>query len=348
MSKVPRSVLLSLVLMSFALPMLAQPYGAWLTLATRTPSGYITVPHHPAFNFTNAVTFEAWVAISDPGACSSILGKEWTTNYWVGICGTKLRSYFNGTTSLFDSGTVPANNWTHIAVVFDNGKSYHYVDGELTGSRDEAFTTMGTSTTDFRIGSDSQFAFSTAGAIDEVRVWNVARTQAQIRAAINTPINSPQTGLVAVYHLDGSGADSVGGHNGSVAGTGAAFLTSPVTLNCGTSSGDSLCLESSRFSVSVEWLTADGARGTGHVVPGSSAGSGLFWFFAPDNWELLVKVLNGCGVNSRKWAFSAATTNVHYELAVTDVRSGVTKRYFNYQAVSAPAVTDTGAFATCP
>lgn len=346
MIKVSRSVFLSLILATFALPVLAQPYSAWLVLPTRTPTSYITVPNHPDFNFTTAVTFEAWVSITDPGGCSSILGKQFTTNYWVGICGTQFRSYVRGTASQFNAGVVPANNWTHVAVVFDNGTSSHYIDGELVGSRVESFTTMGTSDTDFRIGSDSAYNFSPVGAIDEVRIWNVARTQAQIRAAINTPINSPQTGLVAVYHLDGSGADAVGGHNGTTVN--AAFLNGAVALNCGTSTGDFLCIESSRFSVSVEWLTPDGTRGTGHVVPGSSAGSGLFWFFASDNWELLVKVINGCALNNRKWAFSAATTNVHYELAVTDVKTGQTKRYFNYQGVSAPAVTDTGAFATCP
>jgi len=248
MINVSRSVLLSLVLATLALPVLAQPYGAWLVLPTRTPTSYITVPHHPDFNFTTAVTFEAWVSISDPGGCSSILGKQWTANYWVGICGTTFRTYFNGTASQFNGGTVPANNWTHVAAVFDNGKSYHYIDGELVASRDDSatFPTMGTSDTDFRIGSDSAYNFSPVGAIDEVRIWNVARTQAQIRAAINTSINSPQTGLVAVYHLDGGGVDSVGGHNGTTVN--AAFLNAPVALNCGTSTGDFLCIESSRFS----------------------------------------------------------------------------------------------------
>jgi hypothetical protein len=109
-----------------------------------------------------------------------------------------------------------------------------------------------------------------------------------------------------------------------------------------------LCIGGNRFAVQVNWLTTDGSRGVGTVVPGYSADSGLFWFFNASNWELLVKSLNGCGLNNRKWFFSAATTDVHYEIAVTDVTNGTTKRYFNYLGTAAPANTDTDAFATCP
>ncbi|MCP4658622.1 MAG: hypothetical protein GY856_24695 [bacterium] len=76
--------------------------------------------------------------------------------------------------------------------------------------------------------------------------------------------------------------------------------------------------------------------------------SGLLWFFDPDNWELLVKVLDGCAVNQRYWVFAAATTNVETTLEVTDSLSGQMKTYHNPLGTSAAAVTDTFAFATCP
>ena len=46
--------------------------------------------------------------------------------------------------------------------------------------------------------------------------------------------------------------------------------------------------------------------------------------------------------------FSAATTNVFYRMEVFNQEYGVNKVYFNYPGPPAPAVTDTGAFATCP
>jgi len=76
--------------------------------------------------------------------------------------------------------------------------------------------------------------------------------------------------------------------------------------------------------------------------------SGLFWFFSSDNWEIMVKALNGCGLNNRYWIFSAATTNVFYRMEVFDTVGLEQKIYFNYPGPPAPAVTDTDAFATCP
>ena len=109
----------------------------------------------------------------------------------------------------------------------------------------------------------------------------------------------------------------------------------------------SLCLSRGRFRVEVAW-DANGSSGAGRTVPAASADSGLFWFFAPDNWEVMVKVLDGCGVNGRYWVFAAGTTNVGYTLTVTDTRTGRTARYENPLGQRSPAITDVDAFATCP
>jgi hypothetical protein len=107
------------------------------------------------------------------------------------------------------------------------------------------------------------------------------------------------------------------------------------------------CLNGGRFRVHVDWET-ERATGKGSAVPLSSTGSGLFWFFAPENWELLVKVLDGCAANGRHWVFTAAATDVEYRLTVVDTRTGRTKVYFNPQGTPAVALTDTDAFDTCP
>ncbi|MCP3962230.1 MAG: hypothetical protein GY719_30685 [bacterium] len=114
---------------------------------------------------------------------------------------------------------------------------------------------------------------------------------------------------------------------------------------------DTLCLNGDRFRVEVEWRDFEGTLGAGRVVPlgpAASQDSGLFWFFDQDNWEMLIKVLDGCAINGRFWVFSAATTNVAYTLRVTDTESLETREYSNPLGTSAAAVTDTGAFETCP
>ncbi|HKS21590.1 MAG TPA: LamG domain-containing protein [Thermoanaerobaculia bacterium] len=338
------AALFVLSLIVAATPAAAQPYGAFFV--RNSGQGYVEVPHSSVFDFSTGFTFEAWVSGSDAGPCSGIAGKQYTTAWWIGVCGTTLRSYIKGTPSLFDGGKVPANEFVHIAVTYDGATRKHYIDGELVASRADSGP-MTTNTQPMRFNSDVAYSPEYANTIDEVRLWNVARTQDELRSGINKTINTPQTGLVAVYHLDGNANDAIAGHHGTTNGTGA-YLTSPVALTCGSTNSTQLCLTPNRFSVTSKWQLPDGTRGVGTVVPGSNSTSGLFWFFGSDNWELLVKVLDGCPVNNNKWVFSAATTNVHYQLAVTDVKSGQTKRYFNYFGQSAPAVTDTEAFATCP
>ncbi len=340
--------LLFVVFFGFALaaasPLRAQPFGAWMVLTGA--SGYVEIADSPALNPTSAFTFEAWVSVTDANGgtgCSSIAGKNYLTAWWVGICGTTLRSYLKGGSSHKDGGTLDSG-WNHIAVTFDGTNRRHYINGEIVGTFPETGP-LTTSTSAVRIGSDVSWVHTPAGAIDEVRLWNAARTTEQIRSTINVPISTATPGLVSVWSLDASGNDSLGGHNGSLNGS-VAFLNGAVASSCSPTS-TSLCFEG-RFAVSATWVKPDGTHGNGTVVPGASTNSGLFWFFSSDNWELLVKELNGCGLNSRRWIFSAATTNVHYRLNVYDVTHGVAKVYFNYQGISAPAVTDTDALAVCP
>ncbi|MEO1087517.1 MAG: hypothetical protein AAFY88_25035, partial [Acidobacteriota bacterium] len=106
------------------------------------------------------------------------------------------------------------------------------------------------------------------------------------------------------------------------------------------------CLNNDRFAVSIEWKDFEGGEGVGTFVEDSDDSS-LWWFFTPSNWEMLVKVLDGCGFNDRFWVFAAAVTNVEFTLTVTDTVTDETRTWFNPLGVSASAITDTDAFATC-
>jgi hypothetical protein len=327
----------------------AQPFGAW-PVYTGTTGKYIEVPSSADLNPAGAITIEAWVGVTTstptPSGCKSIVGKDFTTSYWVGICGTTLRSYLAGTASLKDGGTVPTSESTHIAVTYDGINRRHFINGEEVAVFPQTGALPGNASP-VRIGSDVSYDFQPSGFIDEVRLWNVARSVEQIRGSINVPINSAQPGLVSVWSLDAGGIDVVGGHNGAVVG-GLGFLNFPVALTCGAGSATSACLNT-RFSVSVTFRDPNtGLTGTGQVVSCPNPDSAMFWFFAPNAWEVMVKSINGCGLNSRYWAFSAATTNVFYRLNVADIRGGANKIYFNYPGPPAPAVTDTAAFTTCP
>ncbi len=110
------------------------------------------------------------------------------------------------------------------------------------------------------------------------------------------------------------------------------------------SSPTGACKNGDRFLVEVDWRDFDGNVGKGRVLPQGSDETGLFWFFGPDNLEMLVKVLDGCGLNQQHWVLAAATTNVEYTLRVTDTLTREVREYFNPLGNTAPALTDTSAF----
>ncbi|MEE8523316.1 MAG: PKD domain-containing protein, partial [Thermoanaerobaculia bacterium] len=117
--------------------------------------------------------------------------------------------------------------------------------------------------------------------------------------------------------------------------------------NVCVASGSTVCLNRNRFQVTVDWRDFDGVSGSGTLAPAGSDDSGLFWFFDEANWEMLVKVLDGCGFNDRFWVFAAATTNVEYTLRVVDTLTGYVSEYVNPLGIAAGAITDSSAFATC-
>jgi hypothetical protein len=106
------------------------------------------------------------------------------------------------------------------------------------------------------------------------------------------------------------------------------------------------CLNGGRFRVEADWRTPSGASGRGQVM--SLAGdSGAFWFFDPDNAELIVKVIDACRLG-RFWVFAAGLTHVEVEITVTDTQTGQSKTYFNPMGRPFEIIQDTDAFATCP
>jgi hypothetical protein len=110
--------------------------------------------------------------------------------------------------------------------------------------------------------------------------------------------------------------------------------------------GRTLCLSNGRFSVAAEWRSSTDS-GTATAVP-LTGDSGYFWFFDASNVEMLVKALNGCGVNGRYWVFAAGLTDVEVTLRVTDTQTGALKTYVNPRGTAFEPIQDTSAFATCP
>ncbi len=144
-----------------------------------------------------------------------------------------------------------------------------------------------------------------------------------------------------VFRVRAVNAGGVSGYSGEAhSGT---FAEDPQPCFAG---GESPCLRD-RFEIEVSWRNHDGDRGSARQVQGSED-SAVLWFFDDDNWEMLVKVIDGCGFNDHYWVFAAATTDVEYSLRVIDTLTGQVAFYYNPLGNAADATTDTAALATCP
>lgn len=125
-----------------------------------------------------------------------------------------------------------------------------------------------------------------------------------------------------------------------------ALATEPMTVVTEAACApNTLCLLGGRFQVEASWkLSPTGPEGVGTPVPiPGSDQTGMFWFFEPSNIELVVKVLDGQGINGKHWVFYGALSDVEYEVRVTDTTTGAVKTYRNERG-NICGRTDTNAF----
>ena len=123
-------------------------------------------------------------------------------------------------------GTTPLalGTWYHVAATFDGAALKLYVNGNLDASLDVVQPLASASTVAVSLASALTLAGAPAGffngRMDEVRIWNVDRDQAQIQATSNAQLTSATPGLVARWSLDEGSGTAIGGSAGtSVNGT---------------------------------------------------------------------------------------------------------------------------------
>jgi len=107
-----------------------------------------------------------------------------------------------------------------------------------------------------------------------------------------------------------------------------------------------LLLQQNRFEVSATWRTPHGETGNAQPVRLTDE-TGYFWFFDPNNVEMVLKVLDGCTLSNHFWVFAGGLTNVAVDVTVKDLATGVVTTYHNPQNTAFAPIQDTSAFNTC-
>jgi hypothetical protein len=165
-----------------------------------------------------AITLEAWIK-ADTWRSNiwegSIIEKEQASpdNGYMLRCGDNGSANFiignNGWSEITASNVMELGRWHHLAGVYDGSMQYLYVDGQLAASRSNT-NGIGATLVQLYLGSSYLYNDRTFdGMIDEVRIWNTARSQAQIQASMNDTIPSDTPGLVAYYRFDETGGDTL-------------------------------------------------------------------------------------------------------------------------------------------
>ncbi|WP_417867570.1 LamG-like jellyroll fold domain-containing protein [Xanthomarina gelatinilytica] len=157
-------------------------------------------------------TMSAWVNRKANSLNKSILSKRdaaYTQGYdfKINATGKFEVSWKTSTGSLqqiVSNTTIPEDTWHHLAVIYQSGTAYLYIDGVL--DKQENKTAPNNTTESFYIGAASKLTPQAFfhGNIDEVRVWNTALDIDQLRYIMNQEIEN-NAGFVGASYFVGKG-----------------------------------------------------------------------------------------------------------------------------------------------
>jgi hypothetical protein len=158
---------------------------------------------------SGSYTKEAWIRISaHPGSTYHLI--TCPGRHALFLNADKLAAGNNGATHVSNPATFPLNQWVHVAVTYDAATTTMrlYQDAELVASNTSVPTISGAVTSLFLGRSTPSAGTFFAGIMDEVRIWNLARTRDQlyqIRQCEPSATTSP--GLTAYYRFNQGIAD---------------------------------------------------------------------------------------------------------------------------------------------
>lgn len=112
-------------------------------------------------------------------------------------------AFFGDDLNVSSSNFVNDTAWHHWAVTYDtpSGDRKVYQDGTLVDSDVAGGTYTGTGLLSLGWKSNLASAYF-GGRLDEIRIWNVARSGAEITAAMDTPLTGEENNLVGYWPLD--------------------------------------------------------------------------------------------------------------------------------------------------
>lgn len=177
---------------------------------------YVRVPRHASLEPAQALTIEAWIKPDGAGGFHNRIARI-TADFASGyiLAGSqggdqrlqlRIDSASGGSTNAKDTVALSTytGQWVHVAGVYSSTQNYCrlYVNGILKGSAASAGTILYSNSAlyigNYIAASNEDFD----GQIAEVRIWNVARTEAELTATMNKQLLGHEPGLVGYWQFD--------------------------------------------------------------------------------------------------------------------------------------------------
>jgi hypothetical protein len=150
-------------------------------------SNYVQIGASPSLDMSNALSFsfEAWVYPTGPSG-GTFVSKE--NEYAIGENANGMIQWRfannNFNWAWYTNGFfIPTNQWTHVAVVYDQGTVYTYANARLVSKTPGSgpIENFAPGQNDFRIGARQQTGEYFQGLIDEVSIYNQALSMPEIQ-----------------------------------------------------------------------------------------------------------------------------------------------------------------------
>lgn len=195
---------------------------------------HVEVQHSPALAIAGVMTVEAWIKIDSYPSHPAVIVTKMQRSPWEGFSlhlqgGFLFMAAFRAGLNppyeqvSADWSTIAPRQWTHVAGVARPASLDLFVNGALVGSSPVQGGVSGTGAAyPLRIGYDAEAPTynpdsELTGLVDEVRLWSVDRSGAEIAAGMHVELDG-LPGLVASWHFDGNLLDNTGGHVGTLIG----------------------------------------------------------------------------------------------------------------------------------
>jgi hypothetical protein len=234
----------------------AAPQAFQLNNVSDVQSGWASISDNATLHLQR-FTAEMWIKPLGPGyghtedeAGAAIFAKPdqggvggGPLSYHMGWCPTTEKLNFlltntppNVYVDFSSTAIAPLNTWTHVAFAFDGSLMRIMVNGVADAQAAYPYASVYYGSEPILIGAGNYltpYLRRFQGQIDDVRLWNYARTPAQVAAQMNCALAGSEAGLVANWKLDGNLTDATpNASNGILIGNATWVGSSQATAPC--------------------------------------------------------------------------------------------------------------------